>query len=56
MTPEALALMESIVASYGNVALDLWRLRAWRETAMHFGEHEKLRQRIRRMPGCLPET
>lgn len=51
MTPEALAVMESIVASYGDVALDLWRIRAWRETAMHFADHERLRQQIRRSAG-----
>ena len=55
MTPEARALVAVLADEYSGI-IEGWQIRwpdrePWRAVAMHFAEHERLRQRVRRSAG-----
>lgn len=55
MTPEARELVDVLAREYSGI-IEGWQihwpeLEPWREYAMHFAEHDRLRQRVRRSAG-----
>ena len=55
MTPEARELAAVLAREYSGI-IEGWQIHwperePWREVAMHFAEHERLRQRTRRSAG-----